>query len=80
MSASEQLNRAISTSSAEISSSTDKRAGLTWVEAERRLQQYGENALAEHHISALQRLLRFFWGPIPWMIEMAIGAISPSSC
>jgi H+-transporting ATPase len=45
--------------------------GLTQAEAERRLAQYGENALAEHHVSALERLLRFFWGPIPWMIEIA---------
>lgn len=46
-------------------------AGLTQIEAERRLAQHGANALAEHHISALERLLRFFWGPIPWMIEIA---------
>ena len=49
----------------------DSAAGLTQAEAERRLVQYGENALAEHHVSALERLLRFFWGPIPWMIEIA---------
>jgi H+-transporting ATPase len=46
-------------------------AGLSSAEAERRLAQYGPNALAEEHISALQRLARFFWGPIPWMIEIA---------
>jgi H+-transporting ATPase len=46
-------------------------AGLTESEAERRLERFGENALAEHHVSALERLLRFFWGPIPWMIEIA---------
>lgn len=46
-------------------------AGLTDAEATRRLSQYGENALAEHHISALERLAQFFWGPIPWMIEIA---------
>jgi H+-transporting ATPase len=46
-------------------------AGLSAAEAERRLAQYGENALAEHRIGALERLLRFFWGPIPWMIEIA---------
>jgi H+-transporting ATPase len=46
-------------------------AGLTEAEAARRRAQYGENALAEHHISALERLARFFWGPIPWMIEIA---------
>ena len=48
-----------------------KSAGLTEAEAERRLQQYGENALAEHHVSAFERLAHFFWGPIPWMIEIA---------
>ena len=45
--------------------------GLTEAEAARRLAQYGENALAEQHVSALERLARFFWGPIPWMIEIA---------
>ncbi len=46
-------------------------AGLTEAEAERRLAQYGENALAEHHVGVLERLAHFFWGPIPWMIEIA---------
>jgi H+-transporting ATPase len=45
--------------------------GLSGAEAARRLAQYGENALAEHHIGALERIARFFWGPIPWMIETA---------
>jgi H+-transporting ATPase len=45
--------------------------GLSAAEAARRLAQYGENALAEHHVSTLERLARFFWGPIPWMIEVA---------
>jgi len=45
--------------------------GLTQAEAARRLAQYGENALAEHHVSAFERLAHFFWGPIPWMIEIA---------
>jgi H+-transporting ATPase len=45
--------------------------GLSTAEAERRLAQYGENALREKHVSALARLARFFWGPIPWMIEIA---------
>jgi H+-transporting ATPase len=45
--------------------------GLTEDEATRRLAQFGENALLEHRVSALERLLRFFWGPIPWMIEVA---------
>ncbi len=49
----------------------DAADGLTEADAARRLIQYGENALAEHHISAFERLARFFWGPIPWMIEIA---------
>lgn len=31
----------------------------------------GENALTDHHIGTYERLARFFWGPIPWMIEIA---------
>jgi H+-transporting ATPase len=46
-------------------------AGLSEAEAECLLAQYGENALAEHHVGTLERLARFFWGPIPWMIEIA---------
>jgi H+-transporting ATPase len=45
--------------------------GLTEAEADRRLVKYGENGLAEQHVSVLQRLVQFFWGPIPWMIEIA---------
>jgi H+-transporting ATPase len=36
---------------------TDLEHGLTSAEAEKRLAQYGENSLIEHHISALERLL-----------------------
>ena len=45
--------------------------GLTDAEAVRRLAQYGENALIEHRVSVFERLAHFFWGPIPWMIEVA---------
>ncbi|MBX6421640.1 MAG: plasma-membrane proton-efflux P-type ATPase [Nevskia sp.] len=50
---------------------TDPDIGLSEAEAARRLAQYGENALAERHTSAVARLLGYFWGPIPWMIEVA---------
>jgi magnesium-transporting ATPase (P-type) len=46
------------------------RAGLQ-LQAARRLVQYGANALREKHVSVLRRLLSYFWGPIPWMIEAA---------
>jgi H+-transporting ATPase len=50
-------------------------AGLTAAEAERRLEQYGPNAIEERQISPLTRFVAFFWGPIPWMIEIA-GVLS----
>ncbi|WP_444911615.1 plasma-membrane proton-efflux P-type ATPase [Microbulbifer sp. PAAF003] len=46
-------------------------AGLTKNEASTRLQKYGPNAIQEKEQSALAKFLRFFWGPIPWMIEAA---------
>jgi H+-transporting ATPase len=49
----------------------DALRGLTQTEATRRLAQYGENALQEKHVSPLVKLLAYFWGPIPWMIEIA---------
>ncbi|MDY0329735.1 MAG: plasma-membrane proton-efflux P-type ATPase [Thiomonas sp.] len=45
--------------------------GLTQAEAAQRLAQVGPNSLPEQHVSLLMRLLRYFWGPIPWMIEVA---------
>ncbi|CAZ88893.1 putative enzyme [Thiomonas arsenitoxydans] len=48
-----------------------KAGGLTQTEAAQRLAQGGPNSLPEQHVSLLMRLLRYFWGPIPWMIEVA---------
>jgi H+-transporting ATPase len=45
--------------------------GLSSVEAQRRLAQYGENTIREERISPLRKFLTYFWGPIPWMIEIA---------
>jgi H+-transporting ATPase len=45
--------------------------GLTQEEAARRLEKYGPNEIQERQVSALAKLLRFLWGPIPWMIEVA---------
>jgi len=45
--------------------------GLTQAEAARRLAQSGPNSLPEPHAGLLQRVARYFWGPIPWMIETA---------
>ncbi|MEX6507601.1 plasma-membrane proton-efflux P-type ATPase [Jiella sp. M17.18] len=50
---------------------TDIRTGLTAAEAADRLAHYGPNALNEKSVSTIERLARYFWGPIPWMIEAA---------
>jgi H+-transporting ATPase len=46
--------------------------GLTQEEATKRLAQYGPNELAEKKTNALLQFLKYFWGPIPWMIEVAV--------
>jgi H+-transporting ATPase len=45
--------------------------GLSSKEAARRLQKYGLNELPEKRESFLRKFLSYFWGPIPWMIEIA---------
>jgi H+-transporting ATPase len=47
------------------------RRGLTSEEAARRLETYGANAIREEQVSDFVKLLTYFWGPIPWMIEVA---------
>ena len=49
----------------------DPKAGLSSAETQKRLSQYGPNALEEKKKSDLAVFLAFFWGPIPWMIEAA---------
>jgi H+-transporting ATPase len=46
-------------------------AGLTQAEAQQRLETLGYNELPEKHVSPLLKLLTYFNGPIPWMIEAA---------
>ncbi|MDA8240853.1 MAG: plasma-membrane proton-efflux P-type ATPase [Nitrospiraceae bacterium] len=50
---------------------TDRMRGLTREEAARRLDEYGYNEIPEKEESAFRRMIRRFWGPIPWMIEIA---------
>jgi H+-transporting ATPase len=51
------------------------RNGLSSTEAARRLSRYGRNEIAEKKVSPLVKFLGYFWGPIPWMIEVA-GVLS----
>jgi H+-transporting ATPase len=45
--------------------------GLSESEAHARLATYGYNELPEEKTNSLLKLLSYFWGPIPWMIEVA---------
>lgn len=46
--------------------------GLTQAEATKRLAKYGSNEIEERKTNALLKFLKYFWGPIPWMIEVAV--------
>jgi H+-transporting ATPase len=46
--------------------------GLTEAEAQKRLSQYGPNELEEKKTNEVLKFLSYFWGPIPWMIEVAV--------
>jgi len=59
------------TDSTRATDSTPPEQGLSSHEAAQRLAQYGPNALEEKKVSTLRHLLGYFWGPIPWMIEVA---------
>jgi H+-transporting ATPase len=45
--------------------------GLSQVKAEKLLAQYGYNELEESKKNTFTKILSYFWGPIPWMIEVA---------
>ncbi|MBW8639545.1 plasma-membrane proton-efflux P-type ATPase [Hoeflea sp. WL0058] len=46
--------------------------GLSEAEAAKRLDRYGANEIPEKTVSPLMKFLSYFWGPIPWMIEIAV--------
>ena len=45
--------------------------GLTQTAAQARLSKYGFNELPEEKVNPILKFLSYFWGPIPWMIEVA---------
>src|SRR5665213_1826901 len=46
--------------------------GLSDAEAKKRLTQYGPNEIEEKKTNPFLKFLTYFWGPIPWMIEVAV--------
>jgi len=45
--------------------------GISSSEAKERLNLYGLNEIEERQVSLFRKFLGYFWGPIPWMIEIA---------
>ena len=54
-----------------VSKNTSNLKGLTQDEVSERLKKFGYNEIKEKEESWFHRLFRRFWGPIPWMIEIA---------
>ncbi|MDD5679666.1 MAG: plasma-membrane proton-efflux P-type ATPase [Candidatus Omnitrophica bacterium] len=46
--------------------------GLSADDAKKRVAQYGFNEIIEKKTHPILKFLSYFWGPIPWMIEVAI--------
>ena len=46
--------------------------GLSSKEAQERYKKYGYNEIVEEKVNPVVKFLKFFWGPIPWMIEIAL--------
>jgi H+-transporting ATPase len=50
---------------------SSSKEGLSSTDAATRLQQYGPNEIAEKKVNPIIKFFGYFWGPIPWMIEVA---------
>jgi H+-transporting ATPase len=50
----------------------DTKKGLTSEEADRRLKQFGPNAVPDTSLNPFRMALEKFWAPVPWMLEAAI--------
>jgi H+-transporting ATPase len=67
-SASDTASEPIEQLQAELGFKSD---GLSTADAKARLAKYGYNEIPEEKSNPLLKFLSYFWGPIPWMIEVA---------
>jgi H+-transporting ATPase len=47
------------------------KTGLSAEEVAKKFQQYGSNDIPEKKVSPFRKFMSYFWGPIPWLIEVA---------
>lgn len=47
------------------------KGGLSTAEVKERIEKFGYNEIPEKEETLFHRIFRRFWGPIPWMIEVA---------
>ena len=51
---------------------SSNKKGLSSSESLKRLQEYGPNEISEKKVNPIIKFLKYFWGPMPWLIEVAI--------
>jgi H+-transporting ATPase len=66
------MEREASTDVLEIPAAAAALTGLTSAEAERRLSESGPNAITEEAPPPWRIFFAKFWGPVPWMLELAL--------
>ena len=59
-----------------LHSNTD---GLSSDDAQKRLQEYGLNELTERKVNPIIKFFKYFWGPMPWLIEISHYIIGNNS-
>ncbi len=66
------MNIEVSSPSENLARLNARREGLSSAEAASRLATYGRNALEEKKAKPILEFLKRFWGPMPWLLEIAI--------
>ena len=51
---------------------SSNKKGISSSEAQKRFQEYGPNEISEKKVNPIVKFLKYFWGPMPWLIEVAI--------